>query len=172
VKKAAALGLMAILMLSWQDRAAAFIYKWKDEKGVVHFSDTPPSWEEDVETREATDPGTSKPAGQPEEPEAPLTGSAGAKRPEPEIEPPARREGAADRVELYTTSWCPFCEKAVLFFRANRIAFRQYDVEKDADAAGRMRELGGTGAVPFARINGAPVQGFNPNRYSELLGLR
>ena len=75
-------------------------------------------------------------------------------------------------VEIYTTSWCKYCKKAIAFLKSNRVKFRQYDIEKDLNAAKRMKALGGTGGVPFALINGKSVYGFTPDRYRQALGLR
>jgi glutaredoxin len=64
-----------------------------------------------------------------------------------------------------------YCKKAVAFLESNRIAFQQHDVDKDPDAAARMRMLGGTGGVPFAVINGAAIVGFSARAYQQALGL-
>lgn len=45
-----------------------------------------------------------------------------------------------------------------------------YDIEKDMAARRRMRSLGGTGGVPFARVNGTIVRGYNPAAYLRALG--
>ena len=48
-------------------------------------------------------------------------------------------------------------------------AYKDYDVEKDSNAALRMRKLGGGNGVPFAVINGKTFEGFNPTGYQAAL---
>jgi glutaredoxin len=72
-------------------------------------------------------------------------------------------------VELYITSWCPYCEKAVSFFRARGIPFAAYDIEKDKNAAFRKKLLDAQKGVPFAIIYGQPVHGFSEQAYLRAL---
>jgi mycoredoxin len=76
---------------------------------------------------------------------------------------------AGHRVELYSTSWCPYCKKARDFFRAKGISVTEYDVEKDREAARRMQQLDGGGGVPFAVIDGRAVRGFSEAAYEKAL---
>jgi glutaredoxin len=79
----------------------------------------------------------------------------------------------APKVELYVTSWCPWCKKAVEFFRSRGIPFTEYDVEKDQAAARRHRELaGGRSGVPFAVVNGQRIHGYAPEEYEMALQKR
>ena len=55
--------------------------------------------------------------------------------------------------------------------RSNGIPYKQYDVEKDRKARAMMKTLGGTGAVPFAIINGETVRGYSERTYKKVLGL-
>jgi glutaredoxin len=91
-------------------------------------------------------------------------------------EPPAGSyvlRTTAPKVELYITSWCPWCKKAVEFFRARGIPFTEYDIEKDQAAARRHRELaGGRSGVPFAVINGQRIHGYSPEEYEMALQKR
>jgi glutaredoxin-like YruB-family protein len=76
---------------------------------------------------------------------------------------------AGHKVELYTTSWCPYCEKARDFFRAKGISFTEYDVEKDKDAARRLQQLAGRSGVPVAVIDGQRIHGFSAAAYERAL---
>jgi glutaredoxin 3 len=51
-------------------------------------------------------------------------------------------------VVLYTTSWCPYCERARALFRAKRVAFREIDVEAVDGARAEMRARSGRTSVP------------------------
>ena len=135
----------ALLMIAihfFANQAIADIYKWVDQNGVIHFSDSPPTSGQNVETKKTTNY--------------------------------PKREGKrnyTNKVEIYTTSWCRYCKKAIAFLQSNRIKFKQYDIEKDSKAAAMMKALGGTGGVPSAIINGKQVYGFSTKKYKQALGL-
>lgn len=76
---------------------------------------------------------------------------------------------AAPQVELYITSWCPYCKQAEEFFRAQGIPFIAYDIEKDSAAARRKAELDSRGGVPLAIINGQKIHGYSAEAYREAL---
>jgi glutaredoxin len=75
-------------------------------------------------------------------------------------------------VEIYVTSWCPYCTQAIKFFKDNRIPYVAYDIEKDKEAAKRKEKLSARQGVPFAVINGKKIYGFSAQAYSEALGLK
>jgi glutaredoxin len=72
-------------------------------------------------------------------------------------------------VELYTTSWCSYCRRAREFFRSRSIAFTEYDVEKDREAAVHKHDLSGWSGVPVAVINGQVIRGFSKSMYQKAL---
>jgi glutaredoxin len=79
------------------------------------------------------------------------------------------------KVSMYTLSTCPWCRKTKKFFAEHNIPFEVTDYDL-ADAATQdriMRELDAEGAngFPFVRIGDQVVEGYQPARYSELLGL-
>ena len=74
-----------------------------------------------------------------------------------------------NQVELYVTSWCPYCKKAREFFTSRGIKYRAYDIEKDAKAAARQRKLDSRKGVPFAVINGIKIHGYSPESYASAL---
>jgi len=67
-------------------------------------------------------------------------------------------------VVMYSTAWCGYCKKARKYFKANNISFTEYDIEKDARAKKRHREMGARGVpvilVGKKRMNGFSEQGF------------
>jgi len=71
------------------------------------------------------------------------------------------------KVELYTTSWCPYCEKARDFFRSRGISFTEYDIEKDKNAAARKNKLDKKNGVPFVMINGRGYHGWSAAGYEQ-----
>lgn len=74
-----------------------------------------------------------------------------------------------NQVELYVTSWCPYCRQAIDFFRSRGIYYVVYDIERDDDAARRKKELDPRKGVPFAVINGIKIHGFSEAAYLKAL---
>ncbi|WP_333873369.1 glutaredoxin domain-containing protein [Methylobacter sp.] len=76
----------------------------------------------------------------------------------------------APKVDLYVTSWCPYCKKAIAFMHKNNIAFHEYDIEQDLDAAARKESLDpGYSGIPLAVINGTIIRGFSEAKYQKAL---
>lgn len=84
-------------------------------------------------------------------------------------EPAANRVQESNKVELYVTSWCPYCKQAIDFFRSKGIKIMIYDIEKDKNAAKRKKQMDNGGGVPFAVVNGQYISGYAPSRYSSAL---
>jgi len=76
------------------------------------------------------------------------------------------------RVELYVTSWCPYCKKAIRFFESRGIPYTSYNIEQDRSAAEERRRLDSRGGVPFAVINGKKIRGYAPDAYERALKPR
>lgn len=81
----------------------------------------------------------------------------------------------APKVSMYTLSTCPSCDKAKKFFTEHRIPFQftNYDLADQATQDKILRELEAEElqAFPFVRIGEQTVQGYDPKRYSKLLGI-
>jgi glutaredoxin-like YruB-family protein len=71
-------------------------------------------------------------------------------------------------VDLYVTSWCPYCKKAASYFKSKGVPVRELDIEKDAAAALRFKQYGARG-VPLAVIGGKPVAGYSIEEYDRAL---
>lgn len=81
-----------------------------------------------------------------------------------------RQKKTRQKVEIYVTSWCPYCHKAADYFRKRNIPFKMYDIEKNRKAAARKKRLsGGRGGVPFVVVNGVAIHGYAPKRYGQAL---
>lgn len=68
----------------------------------------------------------------------------------------------ASKVDVYVTSWCPYCRKMTEFLKQNGIAYTAYDIEKDKVAAKKYRSLGVQG-VPVTVIGKKVIGGYNPD---------
>jgi len=173
------LAFLALVLVS--GTSSAQMYKWVDENGVVHFSDSP--------TQSASEAGVKEKVSSPKPTPEEEVSSPG---PNPEDNsPPATQtrtitldpdffkpldEGRPDRVsvnapavEIYETSWCGYCKKAKKFFRSRGIKFKAYDIEKDEGAARRMMTLTKRRAVPLVVINGHTIQGYSEQAYKQAL---
>ncbi len=79
------------------------------------------------------------------------------------------------KIFMYTLSTCPWCRKTKQFFRDKNIPFEyvDYDLqdeEKQEKILEDMAKHGGNTAFPFVKIDGKVIVGYNPEKYSELLG--
>lgn len=75
---------------------------------------------------------------------------------------------AGPTVELYVTSWCPYCTKAKAYFDGKGIAYSLYDIDKDAAANLRYKRYGGRG-VPLVMINGTAIAGYSVAEFEKAL---
>lgn len=68
---------------------------------------------------------------------------------------------AAARVVLYSTEWCGYCKQTRRFMDSKGIPYREFDIEKDAQARKAYEALGG-GGIPFVDVNGTLIRDYNP----------
>ena len=72
---------------------------------------------------------------------------------------------AVAKVEVYTTTYCPFCVRAKNLLKNKGVAFDEIDVTDDDALREKMIELsGGRRTVPEIFINGKIVGGFDELR--------
>lgn len=84
-----------------------------------------------------------------------------------------KSQAVSPQVDLYVTSWCPYCKKAIAFMHKNNIAFNEYDIEQDLDAAARKESLDPDySGVPLAVINGTTLRGFSQTKYQKALAKK
>lgn len=74
----------------------------------------------------------------------------------------------APTVTMYATQWCPYCQKARLFFAKHRIHFTEYDIEHDNAAYQRYKALRGNG-IPLIFIDETRINGFDEAKLSQTL---
>jgi glutaredoxin 3 len=66
------------------------------------------------------------------------------------------------KVELYTTTYCPFCTRAKNLLKSKGVPFDEIDVTDDDALRAKMIEMsGGRRTVPEIFINGKIVGGFD-----------
>ncbi|MFP5393193.1 MAG: DUF4124 domain-containing protein [Gammaproteobacteria bacterium] len=138
--------MVALALLAVATSASAQMYKWTDERGVVHYSDTPA-------------PPSAK-AGQLK------TGAAG----ESSVALPYELARAARNqpVVLYTTSGCAPCDQARDFLKKRGIPFTEKTVSSAADAAA-ARDAGGNGQLPLLLVGRTKLLGYEPGGWTSAL---
>jgi glutaredoxin 3 len=72
-------------------------------------------------------------------------------------------------VTIYSTSSCHFCNLAKEYFKANNIAYTEYNVGTDAEKRQEMIEMTGQLGVPVIRIGDQVVVGFREDMVKEML---
>jgi glutaredoxin 3 len=66
------------------------------------------------------------------------------------------------KVEIYTTTYCPFCDRAKALLRRKGVNYHEIDVTDDTDLRIAMMErAGGRKTVPAIFIEGELVGGFD-----------
>jgi glutaredoxin len=133
-----------ILMMLTLPALAGEFHKWKDANGRVHFGDKPPT---DVAVEQLTvKPNVYESLA---------------------VEPRSEPTSPQKTVIMYSTVRCGYCRKARAYFKANGIAYTDYDVEtsqKGRDDYKRMHARG----VPIIFVDGKRLNGFSEDAFGSL----
>jgi glutaredoxin 3 len=62
-------------------------------------------------------------------------------------------------VVMYTTSWCPYCERARRLLKSKNVSFSEIDIESAAEKRAEMRNRSGRTSVPQIFIGDHHVGG-------------
>ena len=81
------------------------------------------------------------------------------------------------KVFIYTLSTCPWCRKAKQFFKLNNIPFDYVDFDlqpgdKQEKIMEKMLAISDATSFPVVTIGERVIVGYNPEKYSEALGLK
>ena len=138
-----------IVVLTASLSGAATLYRWVDDRGVVHVSENPPEGRMNVAQA--------------------VVGENAGKEPkdEPSTEKKEFRVRPAE-VTIYTTPTCPWCHKAKAWLRDKKIRYREVDVTSDRSGLDEMVKLSGQTGVPVIVVGGEVIVGFNQNRLNEI----
>jgi glutaredoxin-like YruB-family protein len=74
-------------------------------------------------------------------------------------------------VTIYSTPTCHFCHMAKFFFKANNVAYTEYDVMSNIEKRKEMVEKSGQMGVPVILIDDELIIGFDKSAISKALGL-
>ena len=75
------------------------------------------------------------------------------------------------RVSIYSTPTCAYCHMAKEYFKANNIAYTEYDVAGDIGKRQEMLDKSHQFGVPVIDIDGKIIIGFDKPKIKQLLGL-
>ena len=77
-----------------------------------------------------------------------------------------------NRVIVFSTPTCSYCNMAKQYFRRNKIRFKDVDVSRDEAAARDLVRRTGQMGVPVIDINGKLIVGFDKPQISRLLDIK
>jgi glutaredoxin 3 len=63
------------------------------------------------------------------------------------------------RIEMYATSWCPYCEQARMLLRSKGAAFEEISIETHPEQREAMIRRSGRRSVPQIFIGGQHIGG-------------
>jgi len=81
------------------------------------------------------------------------------------------------KVFMYTLSTCPWCRKAKNFFKLNNVPFDyiDYDLQPEDEQEkimDKILKISNARSFPVVVIGGQAIVGYDPEKYSEVLGLK
>ena len=74
-------------------------------------------------------------------------------------------------VTIYSTPSCHFCHMAKDFFKANKVAYTEYDVASNLEKRKEMVEKSGQMGVPVIVMGDELIVGFDKSQIAKMLGL-
>ena len=77
-----------------------------------------------------------------------------------------------NRVIVFSTPTCSYCNMAKQYFRRNKIRFKDVDVSRDEAAARDLVHRTGQMGVPVIDINGRLIVGFDKPQINRLLDIK
>ena len=64
------------------------------------------------------------------------------------------------RIQMYTTRWCGYCDRAKALLDAKPIAYEEISLDDDPAFRRNLFDLTGGWTVPQILIDGAPIGGY------------
>ena len=74
-------------------------------------------------------------------------------------------------VTIYSTPFCHFCHMAIDYFKANNVAYTEYDVASNLEKRKEMINKSGQMGVPVIIIGDELIIGFDKSVISKALGF-
>ena len=141
--------LIGILLLATACSAGAQMYRWTDESGKTHFTDTPPPpAAKNVQKKRPASSGA-------------VADTAGL--------PFALQQAMKDSpITLYTTSGCEGCGEARRLLNDRGIPFKEVSVASEAQLA-ELKNAVGSNSVPAMLVGSTVLKGFETGQYNAAL---
>jgi len=79
--------------------------------------------------------------------------------------------GQTNRVTVYSTPTCPYCDMVKKYLSGKNISYTEVDVASNPQAAQELVQRTGQQGVPQTEINGSFVIGYNTKELDRLLNL-
>ncbi|HID72345.1 TPA: glutaredoxin family protein [Candidatus Micrarchaeota archaeon] len=76
------------------------------------------------------------------------------------------------KVVVYSSNFCPWCDKVKEFLKENNVEFEERNVQENQEYAKEMQEKTGQLGVPVIDVDGKIIIGFNVPALKEALGLK
>lgn len=64
------------------------------------------------------------------------------------------------RIELYTTAWCGYCDRAKALLDARGLSYEEVRVDHDPAFRAKLLDLTGRWTLPQILVDGRPIGGF------------
>ena len=77
--------------------------------------------------------------------------------------------GVESQVVMYSTQWCPYCQQARAYFKANNIRYLERDIEQDDEQTRQLYSQIGQKGVPQIVIGNEILHGFDMALVSQSL---
>jgi glutaredoxin 3 len=74
------------------------------------------------------------------------------------------------RIQIYTTRWCGYCDRAKALLEQKGLAFEEIALDDDPAFRQRIRDLTGGWTVPQILIDESPIGGYTELRRLDLDG--
>ncbi len=75
-------------------------------------------------------------------------------------------------ISIYSTPTCVYCNMAKTFFKANNIAYTEYNVASDLAKRKEMIDKTGQMGVPVIDAKGEVIVGFDEPKLKSVLGIK
>lgn len=141
-----------IFLTSISHYARAEIYKWTDDNGVIHYSETEP---EKIVAEEIIIK-TYKSVLIENNNEQPSINN--------EV---TQNKRSPQKVVMYSAEWCGVCRQAKAYFRKKNIRYTNYDIDKNKSARYRYESMGAKG-VPVILVGNRRMNGFSVDGFEQL----
>ena len=141
--------LVALLLITAP--SVADMYKWTDETGKVHYSDSPPAGQKakklDLKINSISGPPVI----------SAFTGKAA-----------GAGQAIATKVKVYSATWCGYCKRAKAYLQARGTPFQDLDVEHSVQGQSEFRALGGRG-IPVILVGDQRMDGYSQDALDGML---